>query len=509
MTTESAEAIFSLLVHKVAPFQFDIGYKVSSASIRDQVVRAQLVVRALQKAGLATSTGTPLLICGAGVAGLAAAMEADHLGLKFVLIEKEAKSAGILAGKGKRFVSPTMYEWPATSVDIHSYPMPGLPILAAQSTTRVSRFGYSFTAPSSINDFAKKIHANTNTAKKRWLAAAKGLPRFLPNTTISEATKRRLQEMLVPGANEARLPELELQNSLTKAVIPLTCSAILFTSGMAPEKSVLTWKRHRSKVAHQIDSETPGFWEQDKLLESKLGCSIDHPKASVLIIGGGDGAIQDALRCLVDSAPFEHALQIWEHLNRVMSPENVTLPCNRRWTSKEAILRHILTLEGYSAIGAMWVDNPQIYKDLDIQYQALADDLIALYPALTQCIIKMLRVDVSKVYLSTRQGFSKCYALNRFLIILFKTALSDPAATIDFRIIDEVTEFTAVSLNGVMSGTVMVEGKPARFDLVVARIGNPGVSYQAIGLSGIKPERIEFGRIPVPIMPPQFAPDRA
>lgn len=489
------DSVFALLVHKVAPFQFDIGFKVSSASIRDQVVRAQMVVRALTEAGLTRTDSAPMLICGAGVAGLAAAMEAEALGLPFVLIEKNDRPGGVLQGKGKRYISPTMYEWPATSVNLHSFPMTkGLAILGTTTSSPTSDFSYTFSEPATIADF---VAAVLNVARPK-LVLWRLQDKYFPNTTISDESKEQLQKMLAPGAECRQLPPLSF--AAPKNNLPEQFSALLFTAGMAPETPHLKWKRHNTDREHIFDSETPGFWEKDRLLDANLGTAVPQP--DVLVIGGGDGAIQDALRCLVDHAKAVNTLEIWEKIADTLTPLMGPMP-KLRWYTVDDILLDILTLEGYTATGAMWVANAQIYKDLDQEYKLLAINLLVLYPNVASVIKAMLRSDVGSVSLSTRGGFSKCYALNRFLIHLIDQALLmvDPGR---LQLVEEIKTFESVSVGKQMSGTVYVAGKHQHFNLIVSRVGSPGVSYQAIGLSGIKPERVEFGRIPVPLMAPPY-----
>ncbi|WP_157764359.1 NAD(P)-binding protein [Burkholderia pseudomallei] len=113
------EDALPLLAYKIAPRQFDISYRFSNISLRDQIVRAQMLVRTLLETGLvrAKSDGErgdfQLLICGAGAAGLAAAKEADAHNISFVLVEKgRSVPGGVLRSKATRYVSTAMYEWP-------------------------------------------------------------------------------------------------------------------------------------------------------------------------------------------------------------------------------------------------------------------------------------------------------------------------------------------------------------------------------------------------------------
>jgi hypothetical protein len=503
------DSIFALLVHKVAPFQFDIGYKVSSASIRDQVVRAQLVVRALKQGGLTNEDSDPLLICGAGVAGLAAAMEAEALGMPFILIEKKIGPAGVLAGTGTRYVSPTMYEWPATSADIHSFPMSAfLPILGTGKAASASPFQYVFTQPALIATFAATIISQATPRLTAWQAAAQadsGDAQYYFLTTIAEESKKALQNTLASDNETKALPPL-LLDSATMGVREKRFSAVLFTAGMAPESPMLKWKNDTTGKVHDFNSETPGFWDPDELLLPNFGLGAGAPDASVLVVGGGDGAIQDALRCLVDPAKASSTLAVWEQIASAISAAGLPSLCGPyKWTNVEDVLRHILTLESYTTTGAMWVANGRIYKDLDLQYQRLAEVLIRLYPVVENTITGMLRGDIRRVYLSARGGFSKCYALNRFLIQLFANVLQKGRCKVYFKIVDEIHAFSSISFGKKMAGVVYVGMAPKKFDLIVSRIGSPGVAYQAIGLSGIKPERVEFGRIPVPLMAPPFS----
>ena len=64
-----------LLAHEVAPFFFELGGRLSPVSIRDQMVRAQLLVDRAVIAKL-ISPSRPLLVIGAGAAGVTATIQA-------------------------------------------------------------------------------------------------------------------------------------------------------------------------------------------------------------------------------------------------------------------------------------------------------------------------------------------------------------------------------------------------------------------------------------------------
>ena len=100
-----------LLTHRITDFLFDIGCRFSPISIRDQMIRGFLIADRLHRADL-ISERKPLLIIGAGVAGATAALVAAERNIPVTLVDKAGRAFLRQAG-ATRYISPTLYDWPA------------------------------------------------------------------------------------------------------------------------------------------------------------------------------------------------------------------------------------------------------------------------------------------------------------------------------------------------------------------------------------------------------------
>ena len=118
-TVEVVDSL-SLLSMKVASNVFDLSSGLHHVSIRDQMVRAQLAIRDLKRGHPDLSS---ILIVGAGVAGIAAALEAVKRGVeKVVVVEVAGNPFETLSSTRQRYVGPFMYEWPSQFSQNQSYP---------------------------------------------------------------------------------------------------------------------------------------------------------------------------------------------------------------------------------------------------------------------------------------------------------------------------------------------------------------------------------------------------
>lgn len=100
-----------LRAHYIAPFTYDLGGRFRPPAIRDQMIRARLLVDRASDEGL--FHGNPILVVGAGVAGVAVAFWAAKRGIKSVIAEQNHGAFGRFVLCSSRWVDPTQYDWPA------------------------------------------------------------------------------------------------------------------------------------------------------------------------------------------------------------------------------------------------------------------------------------------------------------------------------------------------------------------------------------------------------------
>ena len=111
-----------LRAHIIRPFIFDIGGRLSPISIRDQMLRGQLIVDRALEAGYIDGYGRDLLVVGAGAAGATAAIHAAGKGVSTWLIEQETGPFYRQANCSSRWVDPTQYDWPQEHWSEGKYP---------------------------------------------------------------------------------------------------------------------------------------------------------------------------------------------------------------------------------------------------------------------------------------------------------------------------------------------------------------------------------------------------
>ena len=112
----------SILALKVAPNVFDISSGLFHISIRDQMLRARTLVRDLDKGNQLVLPAAHVLIVGAGVAGVSAAMALGELVVETVVVDSAAEPFSVQKNVTSRFVGPYMYEWPSDFFDDQAFP---------------------------------------------------------------------------------------------------------------------------------------------------------------------------------------------------------------------------------------------------------------------------------------------------------------------------------------------------------------------------------------------------
>ena len=116
-----------LFHHLVEPFHINIGGRLAPLSIRDQITRGWLAVERAIEQGLIHDK-RELLVIGAGVGGVTAAMTAATAGFKVTLMDQAWRPFSRHAGC-RRWVNPTQYDWPVGHWLRASIPWPAVPPL--------------------------------------------------------------------------------------------------------------------------------------------------------------------------------------------------------------------------------------------------------------------------------------------------------------------------------------------------------------------------------------------
>ncbi|MDR5784498.1 hypothetical protein QCE63_34375 [Caballeronia sp. LZ065] len=527
--------VLPLLTTKVAARQLDVNYRFSNVSIRDQMVRAQMVVKALISTGVLRSGERAkvrgarphfqLAIFGAGIAGIAAAMQAEKEGIRFVLVDNAKAPSGILKSKAQRYVSAAMYEWPHENFRAHEFPLATPPLLAHQQTDWAIAFKVA--APLLIEDFAneflrrpypgtgKSVDEHLSDWRTNHLHKLDG-NWLIDESHLSKDSKARLRKMLAPDESMTG-SRIDDQQPIPLTLQPngqrLTVDYTIYAVGFGHESATYSPSAPAAAAPDFVS-----FWEPDQLLENRLGTKAAASRATALIVGAGDGALQDALRCMVNPDLAKHPLEIWSWLTSAAPPEMKGVPHSRLSGMKRHdlsanpdllnALRRIAAIDGYTTMGMLWVDNKEAFKRLDAEVVAVINGLpTALRQQLADNFSSIARTDVQRVtILRPDDCFTKAYALNRFLVYLLHVILPEggaPYLAIREGTLQDVQGNASAPNEAPRQVQILVATtiEHRAYDRVVIRIGVDRSMYQKIGLSGRNSGRIELGRIPPPIVP--------
>ena len=410
MTAHTVDVVDSLalLSTKVASNVFDLSSGMHHVSIRDQMVRAQLAVRDLRR-------GDPkfqaLLIVGAGVAGISAALEAVERGVeRVVVVEVEGAPFHLLRGVHSRHVGPYMYEWPSTFCRNQSYPHHKR---TTWSDAAVAPLHWAATEPISASSLAELLTEDLKSrleeltlTKPEALTICVGVNRryvrdFVQEFARVEAARAlaRLQRR-VPIAPVTYGYYNDLQWPwMTPAERVLTPAYVMLAAGMGVEKTLLISKNEYDSPYVGPNFLGPRFWAQDSLLEPQTA------KERVAIFGGGDGALQDALRALTGR---EQPLQFMTFLE---SAPDVRVAIAR-------VMPRLLDADRQGRQFGTWTAKRNEYRTIDDTCRAIAKEL-ANNVRVVRRVGQGLRQGPGEVTLFVRGGyFDKTYLLNRFVVHL-------------------------------------------------------------------------------------------
>jgi len=318
MTTYSHDVVdcLSLLSLKVASNVFDLSSGLHHVSIRDQIVRAQLVVRDLKRGDPNLNS---ILIVGAGVAGISAALEAAKHDIKHItIVETKNAPFSLLKTVKSRFVGPFMYEWPSPFSMNQSYPVHNSTTWGSHSTAPLQ---WRAKKPTPACELATKLE--TYLLSQLQDIAAKGnsilticvdvssnrITRFVRNFAANESARAlsRLQRHKPGSLLDFGLWNATTWPNRTKAEIVSTPNYVLLAAGMGRESVKLVAEDASGAKYTGLNFNGPLFWDNDSLKER------DSVNRNIAVFGGGDGALQDVLRALTR---FDHPLEFIEFPGR-------------------------------------------------------------------------------------------------------------------------------------------------------------------------------------------------
>lgn len=474
------KSTLSLFALKCRPRIFDLSSGQTHASVRDQIVRAHVLVRDLQDADRALRS---VLIIGAGVAGVSAALAAGARGIRAIVVDVNDRPFALQHRTKTRFVGPFMYEWPAMFCYDQSYP-PSAPNL--WPNVGGPTLAWSSTQPMK----ASKLASMLDKSLCKQLGSMTHSPLLLMNVKRSdvEACVRGFPE------NRARFPPLvgnlwhgTLDSSATSSK-PFNPDYILLSAGMGPEKTVLSG----------MSSPGTTFWSNDSLRHNAT------TNKKVLVVGGGDGALQDVLRAITR---FDHPLQFIRYLYDDPSVTAIL----QKWEPQ------LLTIQQQYQLFGAWSYGDACdrvgHAEIDRHCIAIARQ-IAQIPSIQTRVANGVRKGTGRVALTwDGNAFTKTYLLNRFAVHLINECQSAAGSHWPKdRMFLELfpSRETLVTKPAGAGGTVELRNTSSRVhqkismnvDVIVVRIGTgraktPG--EQMVGLSSKqRAQRTTLRGIPLP-----------
>ena len=487
-----------LLAYKVGPNLFDLSSNLHHVSLRDQMHRAVVLAEALAD-GNQLQAGKHILIIGAGVAGIVAGIVLARHGAKVQVIDSSIRAPfGLQRGVLTRYVGPYMYEWPLAIHSCQKMPPSSGNALFSWADGKPTTLLFTGNTPARPDDLVKDWEATLAQA----ISTSSGRLRFQIGIDAA-ASKRQVKRWLLTERHNAekRLPRKRRRSVTISGGVPwgnsqkpfaeLVPRFVLLAAGMGSENNVVT--DDSGNVLLKGDA----FWENDDI--RKPFCGLSSPPR-VVVIGGGDGGLQDALRAATID---DHPIHTW---NRIVAADvNNVLP---------DALADIQAMEAQHALNAVWTGTIP-WRELELPtldgaYQSLAIAL-AKDKKIEAAALASFRNDVKSVSLCVQEGwFTKAYALNRFLMHLLEQCAKNASSTSGAQFLEVFRNktLTALAHCGAVKSLTFSDGKTLQAEIIVVRFGpdRKDLPGQWLGLT-VKDtaNRQELAKVPLPLyLPPSL-----
>lgn len=249
-------------VHHLGSGYISLRGRLYQASVPDQMLRAQWAVEWAARRNM-IGPGKPLLVVGAGVAGISAALHAIHhstMTIPVLIVDKNDKPFQLQRGKNTREIDACGYHWPHSCHEMGFIEDGPLPIGRVSAEAAVAVW------------------------EERWGLAREeraGQLQILPPQLVGPDWPRR--DVSASGED---IWALRLAcGKWVEAAVVIDCR------GSVKEKAKFNSGNHQSFR----------FWENDTLLDPHWGLDGQVPR--ILIAGAGDGGLQDLARAATGMTP--------------------------------------------------------------------------------------------------------------------------------------------------------------------------------------------------------------
>jgi hypothetical protein len=324
-----------------------------------------------------------LIVIGGGAGGVSAAIEAARSGVRTLLFEK-TKMPFLTQSSATRFIDPTQYDWPVGHF--------------AEGRFKWHPDLIDSNLPWQSGDYASVLA----TAWKQTLET-------LVQNQLAGYLKYQDDTIAYPSLNATPPCDVRFFDRTARHFGVVQGAVVLFAIGFGEEQSSLGDRFHHQALQAPMPhpTRTLPFWSNDKL--SAIDFGIGNLQPRILISGGGDGALQDYVRALC-KPQFESAKSILMHLDLDAS-----------------IAKQIQDVQDCAERKCQWSEDAKhdhavlqfLQRRFDEVVARIMDKIVPNNVQLQQRFDGVLRDPLPDLHLvTTCNHFGRCYALNRFLVLL-------------------------------------------------------------------------------------------
>ena len=389
----------ALAFHCVSERVYDLS-GLRTGSIRDQLLRSTLVVQCLVDEGI-VDRFRPLLVFGAGAAGVNAALVAAKRGVSVDVLEREPHPFATLALADWRRVDPVEYDWPHPHCRDACFPAHARGIPLVQTSGTAADLAHAWAAE--LQTWDSSFNGRGRLGTTRFLTGCDAND-FLQCQV--DATKRVI-EVTGPWAGKSAPKSMRQYG------------AILSCIGFSGERTSSTdvpdpWS----------DYVGPAFWTENDGLGRTNPLPMDY--RHVLITGGGDGAMQDFQRATTGWFGLDLLDRIGAGLPGWVKPAH--------FVEGSTLASFLMAEDAGRRVHAWKRDRQPLTKSLQDWHQAFAvgvDTLVAGWSdaqvhSLCSAILEpaVWRGDRQVTWIHREETPGYAYALNRFLCLLIEKLLA-------------------------------------------------------------------------------------
>lgn len=379
-----------LVFHRVSPFRYDLT-GVRTGSVRDQLMRSSLLAHGLIDDKI-IARDRPLLILGAGAAGMNAAMTAANLGVPVTVLELRPQPFAALQQASWRRVDPTEYDWPQPHWRHGSFPIaPGaIPLMQQQGT-------------------GTALVATWMTAWQDWLTYLNGQGHRGRIDLHFSCDAWHFVAGMKDTAGGVTVPGPWPDGSAHKSFCAVLSCIGFGREQTADNRLPQGWSGYSG----------PAFWTDDDGISS--GARLPPRVSSVVISGGGDGALQDVQRVLTMGYFGRELFEKIQTEARAVNPRLDIAP--------PSLCAAILAAEDEGRRAYAWHGPAQPpVKAMKKWHETIADAVAVLMKgwattdkaALAKRVLRpeMFTTGLQVTWLTREPHPSYAYALNRFLVLV-------------------------------------------------------------------------------------------